>query len=1458
MSNDGRSLSNFRINSLRWPRAGVCGLVRLATVAVALIALSGGAAAQVKQETDRAKFGREGNIKLRVDDADEEAALLARGGLKVASYGAFSVIEAPIDALEAAPNAEALPMENLIRLNAGAIDTSLAATKQLRMPVAPFDGKSMRLIQFAGPIQPEWREALEKTGATIVTYIPSNAYLIFGDFAAVSAAAKLGDELSAVQWDGDYLDVYKVDPGLTGADIAPSMNANTTQLVAIQLVADEATNKATTAIIDRVKSAAVLNSYGILNYQNVIVEMPLSGVWEVAQQPDVVSIQPYDLPSHFCERQAQIVAGNLSGNSPTAPGYLAWLGTKGFTQAQFTASGFAVDISDSGVDNGTTSPNHFGLYEGGVRPGTSRIIYNRVVGTPNSGSTLKGCDGHGTLNTHIIGGYSNLTGTPFADASGFRYGLGIAPFVRVGSSVIFDPNSFTSPNYANLQSMAYRDSARISSNSWGSLTSNRYTTDSQSYDALVRDAQPTGSTVPNAGNQEMVIVFANGNAGSAAGTVRSPGTAKNVISVGAAENVQSFGGSDGCGTADSGANSANDIASFSSRGPCPDGRKKPDIVAPGTHVSGGVVQVASPAGTGTADSCFDGSGVCGGVASHYFPSSGQQFYTASSGTSHSTPCVAGGCALIRQFFINQGMAAPSPAMTKALLMNSARYMTGSGANDTLWSNNQGMGEMNLGEVFNRGAVTPTVFRDQQSADMFTATGQTRTFTGVVADTSKPFRVTLGWTDAPGATSGAAYNNNLDLTVAVGGNTYRGNVFSGATSTTGGTADAADNVESVFLAAGVSGNFTVTITAANIVSDGVPNTGGSTDQDFALVIYNGSTGCPTITVSPTSVPAGVTSTSYSQTLTATGGSGAYTWSVQSGTLPNGITLSTGGLLAGIPTASGNFNFTALATDTNSCTGTRAYTLVITPCEPAAPTAPAATPATICSAGAAALSATVPGGQTIDWYTGSCGGTLVPGGANPTVNPTVTTTYFARARNLTTGCVSTSCVSATVTVSDSIAPQITTCPTLPTLFTGPGATACTATLGDYRGSVVAADNCTAPGSLVITQSPVPGTLVANGATVTFTATDASGNPASCNRTISVVDNTPPVISQCAAPVTLFADGACGAQMPNLKGAITVSDNCTAEGALQRSQTPAVGTVLGLGNTLVTITVMDAAGNPASCQTSVTVTDNLDVAIQLCAPEQVVHADGNGQFPLPDLRAQVMATDNCGYTIAQSPPPGTLLAMGDTLVTLTVSDAAGHSQQCVTTVHVMDSDSDNQPDDLDNCPLLANADQSDCDNDGIGDACDPTPGFVAIDTPPTAQSVCGGAAISLSVAASGHGSLSYQWRKGGAAIDGATAATLNISPATAADTGVYDVVITNGCGTTTSAAVNVLVTLKGDANCDGAVNNFDIDGFVQALLDGQAAWEATYPCDFLCANDTNSDAAVNNFDIDGFVSCILDGCP
>ncbi len=734
-----------------------------------------------------------------------------------------------------------------IHLNAGDIETGRAARKSAARAVTEVSGSALHLIQFDGPIQPEWVEQLKQAGYQIVDYIPENAYLVYGGSSALKSVRARAKH---VKWEGAYLAGDKIHPrALPGAAKERRAQTGEDDLFAVQLVQDGAGNAETLALLAGLAREPLKRNDPFRHYRNIVVRMDPAEVGTVAARPDVISLAPYVVPRKFDERQGMIVAGQMTGNGPTGPGYLAWLASKGFDQQDFTSSGLLVDVCDSGIDNGTNNPNHFGLYVSGSTGLASRVAYNRLEGTPNTDSTLQGCDGHGNLNAHIIGGYNDSNGGfPHQDSAGFRYGLGIAPFVKLGSSVIFDTANFTTPDYEDMVSRAYRDGARISSDSWGADTYGGYDIDAQQYDALVRDAQPADAAVPAAGNQPITIVFAAGNAGSGAGSVGSPGTAKNVITVGAAENVHSHAitnkgastlGTDGCDTADDEADSANDIVGFSSRGPCSDGRIKPEIVAPGTHVTGGVAQeVKAMSGTGNDLACFDASGVCGlkdnsGNYVNFFPTN-QQWYSTSSGTSHSTPAVAGGAALVYQYFLNQGWNAPSPAMVKAYLMNSARYMTGVDANDDLWSNDQGMGMMNLGLAFDG---TARILRDQVPADTFTASGQSRAISGLPNDTNKPVRVSLSWTDAPGSTSGDSYNNDLNLAVVAGGKTYLGNVFAGAFSTNGGAADAKNNSESVFLPAGTTGAVVVVVTAANINSDGVPNVEPALDQDYALAIYN---------------------------------------------------------------------------------------------------------------------------------------------------------------------------------------------------------------------------------------------------------------------------------------------------------------------------------------------------------------------------------------------------------------------------------------------------------------------------------------------------------------------------------------------------------------------------------------------------------------------------------------------
>src|SRR4029079_2963375 len=71
--------------------------------------------------------------------------------------------------------------------------------------------------------------------------------------------------------------------------------------------------------------------------------------------------------------------------------------------------------------------------------------------------------------------------------------------------------------------------------------------------------------------------------------------------------------------------------------------------------------------------------------------------------------------------------------------------------------------------------------------------------------------------------------------------------------------------------------------------------------------------PALTVSTSSLPNGTVGAAYGQTLSATGGTGGYSWSVTNGSLPAGLSLAADGTISGTPTATGPSNFTVQVKD-----------------------------------------------------------------------------------------------------------------------------------------------------------------------------------------------------------------------------------------------------------------------------------------------------------------------------------------------------------------------------------------------------------------------------------------------------------------------------------------------------------------------------------------------------------------
>jgi hypothetical protein len=694
----------------------------------------------------------------------------------------------------------------VLRLRSGVFDPLSQAPdtnkELLRSEGQP--GEGLHILQFPGPIQERWLEAVRARDLKIVAYIPDYGYLVWGDQAAIEQV----QAQAPLRWNGSYQPLYVIHPALLSAESRAEPEIE----VVIQIYNHPGAEESVQTILNG--SVQVTGKpEKVLNFINLGVRLPQEALLDVAFLPDVVNVEPQPVFEMQDEIQGQILAGNLSadGSRPSQNGYLAWLLSKDLpTQPEAYP---IVDVSDDGIDDGDTQPGQEDYYVAGSSANASRLEYN-INWTAES--SANGVGGHGNLNASIVAGYNDQSGFPYQDANGYRYGLGINPFGRVGGSKVFCNSGawcLTSSSFGGLVSTNFGLGVRIGNNSWGAESYGGYTTTDQVFDALVRDAQ---AGVP--GNQEMTFIFSAGNGGPNESSTLSPGNAKNVISVGAAESYRPSIYKDVCGFYASQADNAQDVVYFSSRGPTADGRIKPDIVAPGTRISGAASQ----------DPAYDGSGVCG----EYYPS-GQTLYTWSTGTSHSAPAVSGAASLIYRYYQDHfGGQPPSPAMLKAYLIQSTRYLSGVGANDTLPSNSQGFGEVYLERAFTE---LPRIVEDQNF--VLHGSGEAFAQSGIVVDSSQPLRVTLAWSEPPGVSFAAPYVNDLNLEVEIGGQIYYGNVFSGPNSTPGGVPDTRNNVESVFLPAGVSGTFQVRVRAQNIAGDGLPGNGDLTDQDFALLVYN---------------------------------------------------------------------------------------------------------------------------------------------------------------------------------------------------------------------------------------------------------------------------------------------------------------------------------------------------------------------------------------------------------------------------------------------------------------------------------------------------------------------------------------------------------------------------------------------------------------------------------------------
>jgi hypothetical protein len=143
--------------------------------------------------------------------------------------------------------------------------------------------------------------------------------------------------------------------------------------------------------------------------------------------------------------------------------------------------------------------------------------------------------------------------------------------------------------------------------------------------------------------------------------------------------------------------------------------------------------------------------------------------------------------------------------------------------------------------------------------------------------------------------------------------------------------AASNVSWATITSSSSGSGNGSVTYSVQPNNGVARIGtlSVASQNFTLTQ---SATCATITLSPITLPNSTIGTNYNETLSASGGTSPYSFTLLSGMLPTGLSLSAAGVLNGTPSVAGIFNFTIKATDNGGCMGTQTYVLTInSPCD-----------------------------------------------------------------------------------------------------------------------------------------------------------------------------------------------------------------------------------------------------------------------------------------------------------------------------------------------------------------------------------------------------------------------------------------------------------------------------------------------------------------------------------------------
>ena len=652
----------------------------------------------------------------------------------------------------------------LIRLRYAEFDPLLgvAALSPSDLLPMPMSGIHPYIVQFTSAIDEHMQNDVTAVGADIVDYIPDDAYAVL---ASVDGAARL-KQLPSVRWVGYFQPSFRIDPALSRAQGPVAVSISLFSAAGASQVA---------ALVD----AGGGHLRDSVSADTTVLNATVEGEWvyTIASSPHVAWVSPQRVP-----RLWNGVARAIMDVMPI------------WTSHDLRGMGQVVAVADTGLDTG--DPATLSADFGG------RIVATYAWGRSDDWSDT---DGHGT---HVAGSAVGSGANSGSDASTGSYAdshAGVAPEAGLIVQSVMEKDGYLGglpADVGDLLEQAYDAGARVHSNSWGVSVQDG----GRVYDAQARAVDEFVWDHP-----DMVVVFASGNDGLDAnrdgtvdmGSVTTPATAKNAVSVGASESVRFSGGYTPGGACaawgdcwpaafpaeplrgDLLSNDPNGMAAFSSRGPAPDGRVKPDIVAPGTNIISTKSALA--------------------LDSHFWGSY-DSFYAYNGGTSMSAPLVAGASAVVRQYYGSLENHNPSAALVKATLLAGAVDMkpgqfAGNVEVPQAPNNVEGWGRLSLSRSLYPVPPASISFVDEARG---LRTGQTAVYTYSVESDAASLRIVVAWSDHPSSLT-AQVNLVNDLDVQVTGPLTTANTLPGQQ-----LGDHLNNVEGINVVAPAPGVYRVTV------------------------------------------------------------------------------------------------------------------------------------------------------------------------------------------------------------------------------------------------------------------------------------------------------------------------------------------------------------------------------------------------------------------------------------------------------------------------------------------------------------------------------------------------------------------------------------------------------------------------------------------------------------------------